>query len=57
MQPILTALYLQQWAPAFMHTVVYSKIGPKRVDMWRAGLDLYDPTSLKKLRNNKKNDQ
>lgn len=53
-QPILTALYLQQWAPSFMHYAVYSRLGAKRVEMWRAGLDLYDPASWKQLRSNKK---
>jgi short-subunit dehydrogenase len=47
-QPILAALYLQQLAPGWMQRFVYNRIGPKRVQMHRAGLDLYDPASWRK---------
>lgn len=47
-QPVLTALYLQQWAPSVMQALVHRNIGPRRVAMWRDGLDLYDPTSWKR---------
>jgi len=50
-QPVLAGLYLQQFVPGLMHRLVYSKIGPKRVSMWRAGLDLYDPASWRQSKN------
>jgi dehydrogenase/reductase SDR family protein 7 len=46
-QPILTALYLQQLAPGFTQRILHNRIGPLRVDIWRRGLDLYDPASWK----------
>jgi short-subunit dehydrogenase len=48
-QPVLLALYLQQWIPNVM-SLVYRQIGPRRVAMWRAGLDLYDPDAWKQQR-------
>jgi short-subunit dehydrogenase len=44
-QPVLTALYLQQLAPGFTQKVLHNRIGPRRVEIWRQGLDLYDPSS------------
>jgi short-subunit dehydrogenase len=43
-QPTLTALYLQQFAPGLLSWIL-QRVGPKRVDIWRQGLDLYDPKS------------
>jgi short-subunit dehydrogenase len=48
-QPLLLFLYLQKWLPtSLMHTLFYSRVGPKRIAMWREGLDLYDPKSWRK---------
>jgi len=55
-QPVLAALYLQQLVPTFMQNAVYNRIGPKRVAMWRAGLDLYDPASWTKLKQHQRDD-
>jgi short-subunit dehydrogenase len=46
-QPALSALYLQQWVPGLVSWIL-TKVGPKRVQMWEDGLDLYDPASWKK---------
>lgn len=43
-QPTLTVLYLQGLFPGLVDWML-SLIGPKRVALWRAGLDLYDPAS------------
>ena len=62
-QPVLTALYLQQLAPGWMQSIVYRRVGPKRVALHRAGLDLYDPASWKQAQtagvssSKKKNDR
>jgi len=62
-QPVLTALYLQQLAPGWMQSIVYRRVGPKRVALYRAGLDLYDPASWKRAQtagvgsSKKKNDK
>lgn len=45
-QPSLGILYLQRWAPGLVSWML-SIIGPRRVDMWRRGLDLYDVDSWK----------
>jgi dehydrogenase/reductase SDR family protein 7 len=47
-QPSLTALYLQQWFPGLQRRIL-GIVGPKRVQMWREGLDLYDPASWQKM--------
>uniref|UniRef100_A0A7S2YNY3 Protochlorophyllide reductase n=1 Tax=Entomoneis paludosa TaxID=265537 RepID=A0A7S2YNY3_9STRA len=43
-QPTLTALYLYQWCPSLLRPVL-ARIGTKRVNLWRRGLDLYNPSS------------
>ena len=43
-QPTLTALYLNQWAPGLLRPFL-GKVGKKRIQIWRDGLDLYDPLS------------
>jgi hypothetical protein len=46
---VLLGLYLHKWLPiAFLQSMIYSRIGPKRIQMWRQGYDLYDPKSWKK---------
>jgi short-subunit dehydrogenase len=48
-QPLLLLLYLQKWLPtSLLHTLLYSRVGPKRIAMWREGLDLWDPNSWRK---------
>lgn len=47
-QPLLSALYLHQLLPNFVLSWVYGKMGVKRVKLFAAGLDLYDPASWKK---------
>jgi NAD(P)-dependent dehydrogenase (short-subunit alcohol dehydrogenase family) len=44
-QPVLFILYLHQWMPSFLLNTVFARMGPKRIAMWEAGLDLYDPKS------------
>ena len=47
-QPALTAMYLHQYAPRLSQWMLQKFVGPKRVALWRDGLDLYDPASWKK---------
>lgn len=48
-QPLLLFLYLQQLLPnGLLHALLYSRVGPRRIAMWREGLDLYDPKSWRK---------
>jgi short-subunit dehydrogenase len=46
-QPSLTALYIQQWFPGLQRRIL-AIVGPKRVQLWREGLDLYDPASWRR---------
>lgn len=46
-QPALTALYLQRWFPGLTQHLLAQYVGPKRVGLWRQGLDLYDPANWK----------
>ena len=46
-QPALTVLYLQRWFPGFTQYLLTKHVGPKRVHLWRQGLDLYDPENWK----------
>jgi dehydrogenase/reductase SDR family protein 7 len=46
-QPALTMLYLQRYFPCLVQWMI-NKVGTKRVDLWRRGLDLYDPESWTK---------
>ena len=52
-QPVLIGLYLNQAFPTWMRPL-YSRIGTKRVQMWRDGLDLYDPNSWTKSKSTTK---
>jgi hypothetical protein len=46
---LLLGLYLHKVLPiAFLQSTIYSRIGPKRIQLWRQGYDLYDPKSWKK---------
>jgi short-subunit dehydrogenase len=47
LQPSLTALYIQQWFPGLQRRIL-GIVGPKRVQLWREGLDLYDPASWRR---------
>ena len=50
-QPVLTGLYLQKILPqAWMQRLVHGRIGPRRVALYQAGLDLYDPASWRTSR-------
>jgi dehydrogenase/reductase SDR family protein 7 len=50
-QPVLTALVLHQFVPyAWMHHLVYRRIGPRRLELYRAGDDLYNPASWRRTR-------
>ena len=43
---LLVGLYWHKLLPiAFLQSMVYSRIGLKRIRMWRKGYDLYDPKS------------
>lgn len=46
-QPTLFLMYVNQWCPALVDWIL-SKVGSKRIEMWRKGLDLYDPASWRK---------
>jgi hypothetical protein len=46
-QPSLTALYIQQWFPGLQRRIL-AIVGPKRVQLWREGYDLYDPASWRR---------
>jgi len=48
-QPTLTALYLQQFMPGLLSWTLRRVVGPKRVQLWQEGLDLYDPESWKRM--------
>ena len=43
-QPLLTLLYMNNWFPGLVRFLT-DRVGPKRVDLWRRGKDLYDPQS------------
>jgi len=47
-QPTLAVLYLNLIAPGLVRAVINRVVGPKRVDMWREGLDVYDPGSWRR---------
>lgn len=48
-QPTLAFLYLNQWCPGLAKFLL-NQIGPTRLRLWEAGLNLYDPSSFSKLR-------
>lgn len=48
-QPTLMALYLQQFMPGLLSWSLRRVVGPKRVQLWQEGLDLYDPESWKRI--------
>ena len=48
-QPTLSFLFLNQFAPG-LATMLVNKMGPTRLKLFEAGLNLYDPSSLSKLR-------
>ena len=46
---VLLGLYLHKLLPiAWLQSMIYSKLGPKRIQMWRQGYDLYDLKSWHK---------
>jgi len=47
-QPTLFFCYLSQYLPT-LATLIVNRIGPLRVAIWEAGLDLYDPESFRKV--------
>jgi dehydrogenase/reductase SDR family protein 7 len=47
LQPSLAALYIQQWFPGLQRRIL-GIVGPKRVQLWREGYDLYDPASWRR---------
>ena len=47
-QPALVALYLEKVLPNFVFTSLMRRVASKRIDLFRRGLDLYDPNSWKK---------
>jgi short-subunit dehydrogenase len=47
LQPSLIALYIQQWFPGLQRRIL-GIVGPKRVQLWREGYDLYDPASWRR---------
>ncbi|GAX15425.1 dehydrogenase/reductase SDR family member 7 [Fistulifera solaris] len=46
-QPTLSAMYLYQWFPTITQAIISRYAGPKRVSIWKHGLDVYDPCSWK----------
>ena len=44
-QPTLSAMYLHQWFPTFTQALISRYVGPRRVAIWRNGMDVYDPQS------------
>ncbi|GKY97764.1 hypothetical protein MPSEU_000734600 [Mayamaea pseudoterrestris] len=46
-QPTLTALYLEKLMPAHIFASLMRRVAAKRIDMYRRGVDLYDPKSWK----------
>ena len=56
-QPTLLFCLLQQYAPALANYLLLRKMGPLRVAIYEAGLDLYDPKSIQQLREMQKKDQ
>ncbi len=46
-QPTLNAMYLHQLFPTITQALVSRYVGPKRVSMWKHGMDVYDPLSWK----------
>jgi short-subunit dehydrogenase len=46
-QPTLTALYLEKILPDFVFASLMKRIAAKRIDLYRRGVDLYDPKSWK----------
>jgi short-subunit dehydrogenase len=46
-QPTLSAMYLYQWFPTITQAIISHYVGPKRVFIWKHGLDVYDPMSWK----------
>lgn len=57
-QPTLLFCFINQYMPSVANWML-QKMGPTRLAMWQAGLNLYDPSSLRKLKNEckKKEDQ
>lgn len=47
--PVLLGLYVNQLFPALFQSTL-SKVGPLRVRAWEQGLDLYDPSTWKKVK-------
>ena len=46
-QPTLTALYLEKLLPAQLFESIMRRVAAKRIDMYKRGVDLYDPKSWK----------
>lgn len=49
-QPTLTFFYLQQFLPGFSFWFLQTVVGPIRTALWENGLNLFDPSSLAKLK-------
>lgn len=49
-QPTLLFCYLNQHFPGFANALLRRFLGPTRIAMWEAGLNIYDPASISKLR-------
>jgi dehydrogenase/reductase SDR family protein 7 len=56
-QPTLLFCYLHQYLPGVANWMLRTILGPTRVALWEAGLNLYDPASLKELRRLKREKQ
>jgi hypothetical protein len=48
-QPTLMFLYLSQYAPGLARRIL-NIVGPIRVGMWEAGLNVYDPKDMREYR-------
>ena len=48
-QPTLMYMYLSQFVPTLAQHIL-NKMGPMRVEMWKEGLNIYDPKHMRKYR-------
>jgi short-subunit dehydrogenase len=53
-QPTLTFLYLYPLLPSFVSDRLLRTVGSRRVEIWKDGLELYDPASWRRSRRNGK---
>lgn len=52
-QPTLGFMYMSQYMPTLAQFIL-NKMGPMRVEMWKAGLNIYSPTDMRIYQKSKK---